>query len=154
MSDTVRTSIADELKNGQNVVYFTVGVSMRPLLYERKTHVMIVPAGQVRNGDIVLYVRKNGAQVLHRCIRQDERYCYMRGDNTLGLEPVEKNRVFGVVTHIYRKGKQIDVRENRLYRMYVSVWNLMYPLRWMVKKCWTAGKCLLKGALRRLYVLR
>ncbi len=137
MSDKIHTTIADELKNGKNVTYFTIGVSMRPLLTERKTHVMIAPIETVKNGDILLYIRKNNAKVLHRCIKQDADFYYMRGDNTYGLERIQKEQAIGVVTHIYRKGKRFDVN-NQTYKAYVSLWKILYPFRWFSYKILSA----------------
>ncbi len=138
-----RTTIAEELKSGNTVTYFTVGVSMRPLLAERETHVMIAPLEAAKNGDILLYIRANGQYVLHRLIKQDARFYYMRGDNTYGLERIEKAQATGAVTHIYRKGKCFSV-DNKKYKMYVCVWNIIYPLRW----CFWKLKALMKKILK------
>ncbi len=141
----IRTTVADEVKRGNSVTYFTVGVSMRPLLTERKTHVTIVPLELAKNGDILLYVRSNGSQVLHRCIKQDESRYYMRGDNTYGLEPIKREQAVGVVTHIYRKGRRFDVKKSKPYRAYVILWRLLYPARWMLFKI----RSILGAAFRR-----
>ncbi len=146
MTGRFHTSITEELKSGKTVTYFTVGVSMRPLLAERKTHVMIAPLeNAAKNGDILLYVRKNGALVLHRLMKQDESFYYMRGDNTYGLERIEKAQAFGVVTHIYRKGKTFDV-QNKAYRAYVVLWRALYPCRWLLFKAKAIFRRLLKWA--------
>ncbi len=134
MTEGARTTIAGELKSGKTVTYFTVGVSMRPLLTERKTHVMIAPLEKAENGDILLFVRKNGALVLHRCIRQDNDFYYMRGDNTCGFERIRKEQAIGIVTHIYRKGKCFSVKDSKPYRAYVFLWWFLYPCRWLLSK--------------------
>ncbi len=135
------TSIADEVKRGNSVTYFTVGVSMRPLLTERQTHVTIVPLESAENGDLLLYVRKDGRQVLHRCIKQDESFYYMRGDNTYALEKIEKGQAVGIVTHIFRKGKRFNVKESKGYRAYNTLWQSLYPVRLALFK--------MRSALRR-----
>lgn len=134
MTDGVHTSIEAELQSGRTVTYFTVGISMRPLLAERKTHVVIAPFKEAKNGDILLFKRENGVKVLHRCINQDKDFFYMRGDNTCGLEAIETKQVLGIVTHIYRKGKLFSVSESRAYRAYTVLWRLIYPCRWVVYK--------------------
>ncbi len=139
-----KTTIVEELESGKTVTYFTIGVSMRPLLSERKTHITISPLGKAKNGDILLYIRKNGTYVLHRCIKQDERFYYMRGDNTYGLERIEKEQAVGVVTHIYRKGRYFDVKKNGAYRAYVVLWRLLYPFRLILFKAKAAMRRLLK----------
>lgn len=142
MTETTHTTIANELRAGKTVTYFTVGSSMKPLLVQRKTHVTVAPLKEAKNGDILLYIRKNGSRVLHRCIKQDGGCYYMRGDNTCGLERIKKEQALGVVTHIYRKGKCFNVKKSKPYLAYVALWRLLYPCRWFVYK--------LKGLLRRL----
>ncbi len=128
------TTIVEELKGGKTVTYFTVGCSMRPLLKERRTHVMIAPASNVKKRDIVLYVRKSGALILHRCMKIKGEFYFMRGDNTYGLEPIKKEQAIGVVTDIYRNGKCFSVENNPLYEVYITIWNIIYPIRWLYKK--------------------
>ncbi len=131
MSEQLYTTIAEELAKGNSVTCFTVGISMRPLLRERQTHVTLAPPSSFRRGDILLYKRANGQLVLHRLIRRRGDICLIRGDNTYGLEKVPADRVIGVVTHIYRRGRLFAV-ENRLYSAYVALWCLCYPLRWLL----------------------
>ncbi len=129
------TTILDELRSGKTVTYFTVGISMKPLLSERKTHVTVAPlSGDAKRGDILLYMRKGGALVLHRCIKLDGDAYFMRGDNTCGLERIDRSQAIGTVTHIYRNGKLIDVNKSGLYAAYITLWNIIYPLRFLFKK--------------------
>lgn len=145
MTEAKHTTFEAELRSGHTITYFTVGESMRPLLIERETHVMIAPVQQAVSGDILLYTRRNGSRVLHRCIRTDEQFCYMRGDNTYGLEKIRREQVLGVVTHIYRKGRRFNT-SNETYRWYVSFWNTIYPFRWL----WWKIECMAKRILRRV----
>ncbi len=147
MTESIKhTTFEEELKNGNTITYFTVGSSMRPLLIERKTHVMIAPVVAAKPGDIVLYVRQNGAYVLHRCMKSDAQFYYMRGDNTYGLEKIRREQALGVVTHIYRKGKRFDTA-NKPYNSYVTFWNAIYPFRWLL---WQM-KRIARGVLRRIW---
>ncbi len=132
-AETKHTTLKEELYNGRSVTFFTVGCSMQPLLYERQTHVMLSPIKDgVKKYDIVLYIRKDGTHVLHRCIKVMDGYCIMRGDNTYYLERVENGEMIGVVTHIYRKGKMIDVKKSGSYRFYSVFWNATYHLRYFI----------------------
>lgn len=124
------TTIAQQLKSGKKVVYYTVGNSMKPLLISRKTHVTIAPLSHAKNKDILLYIRSDGTYVLHRLIRQDESRYYMRGDNTYWLESIKKSQAIGVVTAIRKNGNCINVYKNFRYRLYCTFWNLIYPIRW------------------------
>ncbi len=117
-SGVKRTTISEELGSGKSVMYFTVGTSMKPLLYERKTHVMIAPFKGAKKHDIVLYIRDDGTHVLHRCIKVEDGFCITRGDNTYYRERVNNSQIIGTVTHIYRKGKMIDVNRSFSYRLY------------------------------------
>ena len=125
-----RTTIKEELEAGRTVTFFTVGCSMQPLLFERQTHVMIAPIKDgVRKYDIVLYIRSDGTYVLHRCLKVCDGYCLIRGDNTYFMEHVKNEQMIGVVTHVYRKGKIIDVNKSRSYRFYSAFWHKIYHLR-------------------------
>ena len=134
MSEEIkRTTIVDELKAGRNVTFFTVGCSMQPLLFERQTHVMLAPITDgVKKYDIVLYIRADGAYVLHRCIKVMDGYCLIRGDNTYFIEHVKNEQMVGVVTHVYRNGKMIDVEKSRSYRFYSVFWHKIYHLRYFI----------------------
>ncbi len=135
MSDIARhTTIAEELKNGNTVTFFTVGNSMYPLLMERETHATVAPIDSIRKGDILLYIRSDGDYVLHRLIKANKDHCYMRGDNTYGLECIRTDQVIGKVTHIYRHQKTVDVEASKGYKLYVFAWMLLYPCRWLVWK--------------------
>jgi hypothetical protein len=135
LNETKHTTLKEELESGRNVTFFTVGCSMQPLLIERQTHVMLSPIKDgVKKYDIVLYIRPEGTHVLHRCVKVMDGYCLMRGDNTYFLERVENFRMIGVVTHIYRKGKMIDVKKSGSYRFYSVFWNATYHLRHFIIK--------------------
>ncbi len=129
------SAILSELAEGRSVMYFTCGVSMRPLLRTAETHVHILPIKEAESyleRGIVLYRRANGQLVLHRLIRRDGDIYYMRGDNTYGLEPIRQEQLLGVVDLIWRKNRYIDVATDRRYHRYVKrrIWN--YPLRCVV----------------------
>ncbi len=143
--NTKSTTFENELKEGRSIAFFTVGVSMRPLLRERETHVMIAPISEAVSGDILLYVRACGTYVLHRCMKSDSEHYYMRGDNTYGYERIKKEQAIGVVTHIYRRGKSFDTT-NPKYRAYVAIWNLIYPFRFFLWKL----KDITRRVLKRL----
>ena len=121
-----------ELASGRPAIALTVGDSMEPLLYNQSTRVVIVrPERELRPGDLPLYRRPSGQFVIHRIIKMDETYYYTRGDNRIGLEPVPKEWVQGVVTEIYRRKRHFQVTDWR-YRLYVRCWNAIYPIRWGV----------------------
>ncbi len=150
--DMTKTSVVDELRAGRSVTYFTMGVSMRPLLRERETHVRMVPLTDARTpveNDILLYVRDNGQLVLHRLLKRDSQFLYMRGDNTYALEPIRPEQAIGVVEQIWRKGCYIDVATDRRYRAYIR-WNrLNYPARFVWFKARGKAARIVRRVLRK-----
>ncbi len=93
MSGSIKhTTIAEELKNGNRVTYFTVGVSMRPLLLERKTHVVIEPIGTVKTGDILLYRRKMALMCFIGAFAETNGITECAGTTPMGLNTLKKSR--------------------------------------------------------------
>ena len=113
------------------------GISMLPTLRENRDRVIIeVPKGELQKGDLVLYKRFDGAYVLHRIIEVGTDEYLIRGDNTYVLEHVPKRNVIGIVTHILRGEKVIDMSDPS-YQSYVANLNRIYPFR---KKLWQLRK--------------
>lgn len=134
------SALEEQVRSGRPVVSFTVGDSMEPLLYNRSTRVVIRRADRpLHPGELPLYRRPNGRFIMHRIIRADADHYYTRGDNRCGLETVPRDWVLGVVTEIYRGSHHFSV-SHPVYRLYVAVWNVLYPLRWAVHKSRT-GWC-------------
>ena len=66
--------------------------------------------------------------MLHRVIGVGKESYTIRGDNTYTLETVPDSAVIGVLTAFRRGGKLHAVTEKG-YRLYVRVWNGLYPIR-------------------------
>ncbi len=148
-----QTTILSELEREGFIVIPIKGTSMQPLLHENASHVLIRKlSGRPKKNDVVLYVRPNGEQVLHRVIRFEGDTCLIRGDNTFELERVPLADVKGVLDTVWhtkrcrqkrRKGgtrqKEREIQTTAFgYWLYVWFWNLIYPLRWMkyqMKQC-------------------
>ncbi len=135
------TDIRTELFHNRFVIISTSGVSMKPLLYDKgrkdATQVLIEPVtGQLRVGELPLFERQDGKLVIHRVIevRKDSlgnAIMYRtRGDNCMSCEQIHPDKVLGMVTKIYRKRRTINVTDCG-YRMYVRIWNAIYPLRYI-----------------------
>lgn len=134
-----KSSVEEEINSGNPIVLMTFGDSMEPLLFDHDTRVIIINKKDLRKNDLPVYKRPTGQLVLHRIIREDEAFFYTRGDNRCGLEQVPKKWILGKVTEIYRGNCHFTV-ENRFYRLYVLVWNTIYPLRWLTYKIRTKVK--------------
>ncbi len=129
-----KTTIERELRAGRAVVTGTTGISMRPLLREGKTSVLIEPLERpLSAGELPIFRRPDGKYVIHRVLSSDEQYYYTRGDNCLNGEKVPKEWVLGVVTEIYRGKRTLRVTDRR-YRLYVGFWRASAPARLALKK--------------------
>ncbi|MCD7847981.1 MAG: S24/S26 family peptidase [Oscillospiraceae bacterium] len=147
METTTRLS---ELESSGFIVIPIKGVSMNPLLYSFKSHVLIEKLqGRPEINDVVLYVRDDGTQVLHRVISFDGDVALIRGDNTYSLERVPLSDIKGVAKSFWRSGKEnsheISV-DDRSYKLYVRFWNFIFPIR----KLWFRAKNKLKRIVKRI----
>lgn len=88
------------------------GKSMRPFLKEgRDSVVLIVPNGDYKKGDIVVYKRKN-TYVMHRIVSVGQNTVSIMGDNEINPDNgVDKNNIVAVVKEIRRNGKVISNRD-------------------------------------------
>ena len=152
------TRLKDELSAGRSVISFTSGVSMEPLLHDKRkknaTHVLIVPiTGICQVGDMPLALLPDGRYILHRIIRidkkQDKVIYVTRGDNCVGCEYVPQQAVYGVVREIYYKNNKTVKVTDKKYQRYVKVWMRLYPIR----KCFMRCKGLLVRVYRRLLLM-
>lgn len=137
-------NLQKELAAGRDVIVFTTGTSMEPLLHDKRkknaTHVLVKPVTEtLTEGDLPLVLLKDGRYMIHRIIRVTEEEGHIfyrtRGDNCIGSERVAKEDVLGVVTEIYRKKKTIKVTD-RGYLLYVKFRVGTYSVRrafWKLK---------------------
>ncbi len=133
-ANIIETTKLAELESEGYIITPIKGVSMRPLLRTDYSHVLIRKLmAQPQKNDIVLYVRPDGAQVLHRIIGFDGDVCLIRGDNTFAVERVPIKAVRGVMETVWRGEREIHV-SGTAYRIYARVWNWIYPLRFGVNK--------------------
>lgn len=108
----------------------TVGVSMCPMLRNRRDTIVVEPlrGRRLRRFEVPLY-RRGDDYVLHRCVEVHPDSYTMLGDNCLNKEPdIPDERVIGVLTGLYRGEKKIDM-DGLPYRAYVRAWYAIYPLR-------------------------
>ncbi|MBQ7335211.1 MAG: S24/S26 family peptidase [Clostridia bacterium] len=130
------SNIEERLASDGFFVSTTAGVSMKPMLRDRRDRVVLVPVGaeKLKKWDLPAYRRADGKCVLHRIIAVKEDYYIIRGDNTYAKEYVPHEQIFGYVTEFYRGKKHIRT-DSKWYRLYASVWNKLYflrlPLRWL-----------------------
>lgn len=146
-----QVKLKDELLAGRSVITFTSGVSMEPLLHDKKkknaTHVLVVPMqDKCSVGDMPLALLPDGRYIIHRIIRVDEKdgkvYYVTRGDNCIGSEYIPQEAVFGVVKEVYYKNKTVKMTDKG-YLFYVKTWMKLYPVRRIRMR--------IRGILARVY---
>ena len=131
------------------IVYKTRGVSMRPMLKQNRDLVTVRKfEGRLKKYDVPLYRRKTGGYVLHRIIGLKDDCYIIRGDNTFKKEYVPDSEVLGVLTEFKRKGRDHSV-DSAGYKLYARFWNLIYPLRWVMRKSKVLGSKAKRFIFRR-----
>lgn len=129
-AETQNGSIERQLKEQGFYVSTTVGVSMQPMLRNRRDRVIVLPVGteRLKKYDLPLYRRPDGKYILHRIIGVKDGEYIIRGDNTYAKEYVPDAWVLGYVSEFYRGRRHIRSGSPG-YRLYARVWNLLYPVR-------------------------
>lgn len=112
----------------------TVGVSMFPLLRNRRDNVVILPKTQsLKKYDTPLYKRGN-EYILHRIIDIKDNEYIIRGDNCDKKEYGIKDKdIIGVLKGVYRGNAYIDVN-NPLYKAYSRIVVALHPVRMLYRK--------------------
>lgn len=130
-----KITFEEELERKGKLTYICVGVSMLPLLRQRRDIIMIAKKqGRCKKYDVALYKRPNGSYVLHRVVEVREKDYVILGDNCLNKEyGITDENILGVMTSFVRGGREYSVN-NRLYRMYSKLWYAIYPIRRVLKK--------------------
>lgn len=149
--------IEDVLASDGVYVGTTVGVSMWPMLRNRRDTIVVkpVPAGtRLRRFDVPLY-RRGDAYVLHRIVRVNPASYDILGDNCLAVERgIPDERVIGVLAGFYRGDRQVDM-DGAGYRVYVRVWCALYPVRLLLMRArGTVARGPLGDVVRRVRVER
>lgn len=123
-------NIESQLREEGYYISTTVGVSMKPMLRNRRDRVLIKPLGDKRlqKYDLPLYRLPDGKFVLHRVIDVRDGYYIIRGDNTYRLEKIPDEWIVGVMVEFWR-GKKHYTADHKGYRRYAAFWQTIYPIR-------------------------
>ena len=144
-------NIEQQLSNEGYYVSTTVGVSMYPMLRNRRDRVIIRPlekGERLKKYDLPLYHRPDGKYILHRVIGVRDGYYRIRGDNTYAVEKVPDEWILGKVTEFYRGDRHI-LSTSRGYGIYIRLWRLIYPLRFVFVKTKRLAAAVLRKLFRR-----
>ena len=124
-----KQSIEELLQQTGRYVSTTVGVSMYPMLRNRRDTIVIQPyTGRLKKYDIPLYKRED-SYVLHRIVKVLPDSYVICGDNCIQREyGIKEDQIVGVLTAFYRDNRPVDLYGIK-YQLYVRVWTGSYPLR-------------------------
>ena len=125
----------DLLNKDGYIVYTNVGMSMMPLLRQKRDVIEIKKKepGRCRKYDVVLYKRR-GKYILHRILKVLPNGYIIAGDhNTFTETDITDGRILGVMTRVIRNGKDITP-DNVWYKIYVHLWCDVYPVRMFLLK--------------------
>lgn len=130
--------IEDVIKENGVYVSTTSGVSMYPMLRNRRDTIIIKPvAGRLKRYDVPLY-RRGKEYVLHRIVAVKPESYVICGDNCMKKEyNITDQQIIGVLAGFYRDGKEVDMNGWK-YQLYCRVWVALYPVRY-------AGKLVICG---------
>ena len=131
----------------------TVGVSMLPMLKNRRDTIVVkAKTERLKRLDVALY-KRGDAYILHRVLSPIDGGYLIRGDNCYSDEKVPENAVIGVLTEFFRKGKHIDCTDKR-YIKYAERRLKTYKFRrFCIRTKWRC-KSILRRILKALRIKR
>ena len=145
MESTQKRKIEDVLLSEGKYVGPTVGISMLPMLKQRRDTIVVRPKTEkLKPLDVALYRRGNN-YVLHRVLYPTETGYVIRGDNCYTDEIVPEEDVFGVLTEFFSKDKHI-LCTDKSYLRYARRRVKSYPWR----RFWVRLKQKIKNAVKRV----
>lgn len=105
MEQLEKQTIEEVLLSHGKYIGPTVGVSMLPMLKNRRDTIVVeAKKERLQRLDVALY-RRGEAYVLHRVLQPVDGGYIIRGDNCYADENVPEGAVIGVLTEFFRKGK-------------------------------------------------
>lgn len=111
-----RLKIEEVLQLKGSYIGPTVGVSMLPMLKNRRDTIVVKPKTErLKRLDVALY-KRGDAYVLHRVIKPIDGGYIIRGDNCYADELIPEDAVFGVLTEFFRKDKHFLCTDKKYLR--------------------------------------
>ncbi len=145
MESTQKLKIEDVLLREGKYVGPTVGISMLPMLKQRRDTIVVRPKTEkLKPLDVALY-RRGDAYVLHRVLYATETGYVIRGDNCYADEIIPEEDVFGVLTEFFSKDKHVLCTDKK-YLRYARRRVKNYPCR----RFWMRLKQKIKNAIKRV----
>ena len=151
MNETQIQKIEDVLLSQGQYIGPTAGISMLPMLKNRRDTIVVTKkTGRLNPLDVALY--KRGEQyILHRVLKVTDTGYIIRGDNCYADEIVPEEDVIGVLTEFFRKDKHVlctdekyltyaknRVKRYKLRRFFVLTWRktvvaVKKPIKWILR---------------------
>ncbi len=130
----IKGNIEEMLLSEGVYITTTVGVSMFPLLRNRRDNVVIVPRPQtLKKYDVPLYKRGN-EYILHRIIDIKDNKYIIRGDNCENKEyDISDENIIGILNGVYRGNVYFNVT-NPIYKAYSRTVVFLHPANMLYKK--------------------
>lgn len=120
-------SIEEILKSDGMYVSTTSGVSMYPMLRDRRDTIAVTPTQErLKKYDVALY-RRGNSYVLHRVIKVLPDSYVIRGDNCAAKEYVPDSSVLGKLTEVWREDKKLNM-QGAPYRAYSRLITFFNPI--------------------------
>lgn len=129
------------IEDGKEVSLLISGSSMSPFLIHQRDVIWIKkPDRKLHTGDMVFYRRVSGAYVMHRIHHIDRSGIYwIVGDAQTELEPVNPECIFGLITKVKRKGRQIAPGDF-WWEFFARIWIRIIPIRCRLVKIYGKRK--------------
>ena len=123
----------------------TVGVSMLPMLKNRRDTIVVLPKTErLKPLDVALY-KRGDAYVLHRVLQVVDGGYIIRGDNCYTDENVPEDTVIGVLSEFFRKGQHYTCTDEK-YLRYVR----RHLKRYKSRRFFVILKARCKGAVKKV----
>lgn len=145
MIEAEKQKIEDVLLKNGKYIGPTVGISMLPMLKNRRDTIVVLPKTErLKPLDVALY-KRGDTYVLHRVLSVTETGYIIRGDNCYSDENVPENAVIGVLSEFFRKNKHYYCTDEK-YLKYVSKRLKNYKSR----RAFVLFKAKCKGAVKKV----
>ena len=144
MFEQEKQKIEDVLLTCGKYVGPTSGVSMLPMLKDRRDTIVVLPkTDRLKPLDVALY-KRGELYILHRVLSVTPNGYIIRGDNCYADENVPENAVIGVLTEFFRKDKHYYCTDKK-YLKYVKKRLKTYKFR----RFFVLLKAKCKGAVKK-----
>ena len=150
MEQLDKQTIEEVLLSRGQYVGPTVGVSMLPMLKNRRDTIVVqAKTERLKRLDVALY-RRGDSYILHRVLQPIDGGYLIRGDNCYFDENLPEEDVIGVLTEFFRKGKHYYCTDKK-YIKYAEKRVKTYKIRRFFVRLKARCK---NGARRTLYALK